>query len=297
MANRYWVGGTGTWNSSSNAHWSSIAPASAGSTGNAPQSVPSTTDDVIFDANASSGAYVVTVTDNFTIVSLTTNVANGLTLDFTTPTIAPGTWTIGAWQNFGSNARTFNLGAGTFNITGPGANLWGWNPTTNVTLNAGTSTLIFGAAANVGARPINLGSTALTYNNIVVAPSLTNGTMTVTVVAGITVASMTIQAPNYVTFSTVPFVTGALTFTGGNSSNWTTIASATPGSANAVVSPGSAVTGSWIMTRQITFNTSPVSFTNHINLGLTTLTAGSTTSPPVYDTGGGGGGVIGVIGS
>lgn len=49
MANRYWVGGTGTWDSSNTTNWS----ATSGGTGGA--SVPTSSDDVFFNANSGSG--------------------------------------------------------------------------------------------------------------------------------------------------------------------------------------------------------------------------------------------------
>lgn len=53
MANRYWVGGTGTWNSSNTTNWS----ASSGGAGG--DSIPTSSDAAIFDA--SSGAGVCTI--------------------------------------------------------------------------------------------------------------------------------------------------------------------------------------------------------------------------------------------
>ena len=49
MADRYWVGGTGTWNSSNTANWST----SSGGTGGA--SVPSAIDNVFIDNNSGTG--------------------------------------------------------------------------------------------------------------------------------------------------------------------------------------------------------------------------------------------------
>ena len=57
MANRYWVGGTGTWITTSK--WSTSSGGSGGA------SVPTVNDNVIFDANSATGnAYVVTVAAN-----------------------------------------------------------------------------------------------------------------------------------------------------------------------------------------------------------------------------------------
>ena len=56
MANRYWVGGSGTWDATNTANWS----ATSGGAGGA--SVPSLTDVVFF--NASSGGGTVTLSDD-----------------------------------------------------------------------------------------------------------------------------------------------------------------------------------------------------------------------------------------
>lgn len=55
MANRYWVGGSGTWNSSNTAKWS----ATSGGAGGA--SVPTSADSVFFDSASSAGSYTVTL--------------------------------------------------------------------------------------------------------------------------------------------------------------------------------------------------------------------------------------------
>ncbi len=65
MADRYWRGGSGSWNTTTN--WS----ATSGGAGGA--SVPTAADNVIFDTNSGSGTahYTVTVTDNSTCANLT----------------------------------------------------------------------------------------------------------------------------------------------------------------------------------------------------------------------------------
>lgn len=50
MANRFWIGGTGTWDASSTTHWSATTGGSSGA------SVPTSADSVFFDANSFSGA-------------------------------------------------------------------------------------------------------------------------------------------------------------------------------------------------------------------------------------------------
>lgn len=56
MADRYWVGGTGTWNSTNTANWS----ATSGGAGGA--SVPTSVDNVFFNSASSAAAYTVTWT-------------------------------------------------------------------------------------------------------------------------------------------------------------------------------------------------------------------------------------------
>jgi fibronectin-binding autotransporter adhesin len=64
MADRYWVGGTGSWNSTSK--WSTTSGGASGA------SVPTATDNAIFDANSStSNAYVVTIQASQTCADLT----------------------------------------------------------------------------------------------------------------------------------------------------------------------------------------------------------------------------------
>jgi hypothetical protein len=73
MADRYWVGGTGSWNST--AKWSTTSGGASGA------SVPTATDNAIFDANSGTAHYTVTVTDNATCADLTftPEPANGVT--------------------------------------------------------------------------------------------------------------------------------------------------------------------------------------------------------------------------
>jgi hypothetical protein len=75
MANRYWVGGSGTWDASNTANWSSTSGGAGG------QSVPTTADNVFFDA--ASGA--VTITLGYIAQALT------LTMTGFTGTLAFGT--------------------------------------------------------------------------------------------------------------------------------------------------------------------------------------------------------------
>lgn len=65
MAARFWVGGSGTWDSSTTTHWA----ASSGGVGG--QSAPSSTDDVTFDSLSNATAYTVTTSGNPSCANLT----------------------------------------------------------------------------------------------------------------------------------------------------------------------------------------------------------------------------------
>jgi len=78
MADRYWRGGTGTWNGTSTTNWSTTSGGSGGA------SVPTSSDNVIFDANSNTG------TGNFTVTMAT---VTAVCADFTA-TAVDGTMTL-----------------------------------------------------------------------------------------------------------------------------------------------------------------------------------------------------------
>lgn len=211
MANRFWVGGTASWNGTATGKWSTTSGGSSGA------AEPTSSDDVFFDAN--SGAVTVTVvttpascksltftgfTGTFagtTAVTIAGNLtfATGMTLnydgDFTisaTGTVTSNgkqcngsitfdgvgaTFTIADALNFpqnsgagngsrfingtltasninvtlyrfastGTGTRVLNMGTGTWEMTGNDSQgiAWNINNSTNLTINASTSTLKF----------------------------------------------------------------------------------------------------------------------------------------------------------
>ena len=72
MADRYWVGGTGTWNGTNTANWSDTSGGAGGA------SVPTSADNVIFNnnSNVGTGSFTVTISTaaanclNFSVISL-----------------------------------------------------------------------------------------------------------------------------------------------------------------------------------------------------------------------------------
>lgn len=58
MADRYWVGGTGNWNTTDTSHWSATSGGASGA------SVPATGDNVFFDSASNGSSYTVTISAN-----------------------------------------------------------------------------------------------------------------------------------------------------------------------------------------------------------------------------------------
>jgi hypothetical protein len=104
MADRYWVGGTGTWNTSSTTNWSTSSGGSSGA------SVPTASDNVFFDSNSGSG-FTVTVTGAATCLDFNWTTSNTCTLaSGTGPSfVISGSLNVNIYCNWTSTANiTFN---------------------------------------------------------------------------------------------------------------------------------------------------------------------------------------------
>jgi hypothetical protein len=132
MADRYWVGGSGSWNSTTK--WSATSGGSSGA------SVPTAADNAIFNANSIAGGtahYVVTVTDNAT--------CNNLTF---TPVPVDG-------------KTEFNVGngfviAGTFSTSGTQGNRRAWFRSSTESLMRDVSIAVIGTVTDVDFRDIRI---------------------------------------------------------------------------------------------------------------------------------------------
>lgn len=143
MANRYWVGGAGTWSSTNTANWSATSGGAGGAT------VPVSTDDVIFDANSGTGT--VSTALSITVNSLLLDNGNLITVSLgaalvsnTSVNIRQGTFTTNNYNvtaNFlssnSANVRAINLGSS--NVTLSISTPVNFGTTSNLTFNAGTS--------------------------------------------------------------------------------------------------------------------------------------------------------------
>jgi hypothetical protein len=105
MANRYWRGGTGTWNTTSTTNWSDTSGGAGGF------SVPTASDNVIFDQSAT---YNVIMTGALACLSITVSAG---TVSFTTGT-APTLQVNGSMSL--SGVTWTSTGAITFNSTTTG---------------------------------------------------------------------------------------------------------------------------------------------------------------------------------
>lgn len=125
MADRYWRGGTGTWDTTSTTNWSATSNGAGGA------SVPTTADSVFFDQ---AGTYTVTMTGALTCLNITVSAG---TVTFATGT-TPGL----------TIAGSISLVAGTV-----------WNSTATLTLSSSTT------GRTVTTNGVTLSSTAVNFAN------------------------------------------------------------------------------------------------------------------------------------
>jgi hypothetical protein len=107
MADRYWVGGAGTWDATDTTHWST---ASGGAPG-AP--VPTAADNVFFNSASNATAYAVTLGSNF-VGTASFSIISSLTSTVTVATVTSGSLAVGNLIVISSTLfRITSLGTGT----------------------------------------------------------------------------------------------------------------------------------------------------------------------------------------
>jgi hypothetical protein len=209
MANRFWVGGTGTWDATNNGHWSLLS----GSTGN--QAAPVAGDAAIFDG--ASGGGTVTVNTTVSCASITCGAFTG-TLDFSVNNNAVTLTANTGFNGSGSGARTIKLGNGLWDLTAApaaGANItiWQMSTTTNLTFNAGSSNVRF-SGNGAGTKVVQTGN--LTYSTMTVPGQAAGGH--VSVAGSPTIVTLAISGPNSIDFAGTITITNAFSWGSGASS-------------------------------------------------------------------------------
>lgn len=108
MADRYWVGGTGTWNGTSTTNWSTTSGGASGA------SVPTSADNVFFDSNSGGGTLTVSGTrscSSITFTGFTGTVAGASTpiIDFYGNVSLQSGISVSAinFRKFGASSATF----------------------------------------------------------------------------------------------------------------------------------------------------------------------------------------------
>lgn len=156
MADRYWVGGSGTWDASSTTNWAASSGGTAGA------SAPTAADNVFFDANSNvgTGAFTVTVSaavcNDFTVGS-PTSLDGAMTLAFGSSTLTVS----GSWTNPAANFSVTNSsGTLTFNATSSGKTI----TTNGVSIQVATVFNGVGGVWTLGSA-LSIGTFTLTFTN------------------------------------------------------------------------------------------------------------------------------------
>jgi len=219
MANRYWVGGTGTWDAVNVLNWS----LTSGGVGGAP--VPTAADIAIF--NASSGVGTVTLAADATVFSMTFSGSSITTFDWNNhkinlagnaATLYVGNAAVAMLNNPTINA-TYSGSTGTRTITG-GVGIAESNAV-NVNITAGTDTVALGTGNNTY-KNVNFTGFSGTlaagnrrlYGGIIYSAAMTVAASSGGLIFAATSGTHTITAANQE-------VDGLMTFSGGASFEFT----------------------------------------------------------------------------
>lgn len=284
MASRFWVGGTGTWDSTTTTHWATGSGLGGGA------SAPGSADTAVFDAASGGGTVTVDTTINgLSFLGITMGAFTG-TLDFSVnnPSITLTNGGGGQFSITGSGVRTLKMGTGTFTFSSPGntQTCFDAGTTTNLTFQGGSATynITFSGGSTGGAVVFNGGG--LTFGTLNIGARSVGTPLQI--VGANTFAALNITGPINVLFSsaTTTTITAAISWNGSSSSPLNLRSSSNGGVATLAVAVGSVI--SWASLTVLAFTGTTVIATNSFDgLGNTGVTI----------TGPTGGGVVGVIGS
>lgn len=275
MANRFWVGGTTTWDTTTTANWSTTSGGSSGA------SVPGSADVAIFDGG--SGAAVITASSSLNGITLagitltgTGNFIGTLDLSGSTGFTIAGTFSIS-----GSGVRVVTLGSGTFHCKGSNSNCWDATTTTGLTFSGASSTIIIdNGSANTSSTFVGGG---LAYGTITVSARTVNQAVNFT--GANTIGTLNLAGPLRISIA-ASTITNIGTITGSS----TALIYWGPSSSTAIpvtLTLTNSGLASWVAFANSTFATGTLTATNSFDLGGNSGTL-SISGPTV-----GGGGIIG----
>jgi hypothetical protein len=150
MATRYWVGGSGNWNTTSTTNWSASSGGASGA------SAPTSIDDVVFDVSSNVG------TGTFTVSVTGTNIAPSLCASITASGL-DGAMTLSlSATSFLDSFGSITLPATNFTWTGVGGSILRLRGTGSYTITTNGVTITSTAIASIAQGTCTLGS-ALTH--------------------------------------------------------------------------------------------------------------------------------------
>lgn len=264
MANRFWVGGTGTWDASDTTHWASSTGAAGG------QSVPGSSDAVVFDG--SSGGGTVTVNTNASLLSLTSGAFTG-TIDWS---VNNNNFTIGAngMVPSGIGARKYLMGSGTFTFTGTG-NVYDLGTITALDGASNFANATYSFTATSASQRTFIGG-GQSYGTFSPATNTSRGTTLITGSNTFATLSLAAGTTLVLTSGTTTTITNAFTLSGTSTNPISIISNNT--AAAATLSVGATSTIDWGAAFRITkAGAGSISITNGLDLGGNTSV---TITPP-----------------
>jgi hypothetical protein len=224
MADRYWVGGNGQWNTTNTTNWSETSGGAGGA------SIPTSADNVYFDENSAAGNYTVSTSIGLTLNALNLSIVKPAagTVTFTdtgifdiagsVDIISTGvTWNaFGSWTLTSSTAQTINADGillNTITLNGAGGGSWqllsnlSTRLTNTVALTAGTLdlnnfNLTCGAFSSnnsntrsllFGTGVVNLTGSAIVWQNSTTANFTMTGSRVINLVTAATTGIREVQ--------------------------------------------------------------------------------------------------------
>lgn len=170
MANRFWVGGSGTWDNASTTNWS----ATTGGAGGA--SAPTAVDDVFFDANSGTAAIVtiqataggraatVDKSDITLLLAGSPTLAGLFTFTQGTLDLAGNNLTVLRFSTQNANTRTIAFGVGSIIVTGNNTTVVAFQGS-GLTL-TGSKNIVCNYAGATGTRTFSMSATGTTESNV-----------------------------------------------------------------------------------------------------------------------------------